>query len=98
MNLSSPEAPDQSALPVCDRVAFYACTTDPNRNTREVPVRAGVEIPARFSERGHDWILVSYVAPLPGESIDAAIVRETRELEDLVAEIRADALAAERVS
>lgn len=96
MNVAPSEVPDQSP---CDRVACYACTTDPSRPTRDLPVRAGASIPARFTDRtGHDWVLLTYVTPREGESLDDAIARESREDEAAIAAIQADAIALGRAS
>jgi hypothetical protein len=90
VNLSTPSTAQQ---PPCDRVAFYASKRDPSR-TLQQPVRSGASIPARFERHGDEFVLLSYVTPLRGETVDEAIARESAELQELVAEIEAEARAA----
>jgi hypothetical protein len=86
VNIATPGAAEQ---PPCDRIAFYASKRDPKR-TLQQPVRGGASIPARFERHGEEFLLLSYVTPLRGETVDEAIARETAEMQAYIDDIEAD--------
>lgn len=73
----------------CDRVALYG-TKQGDTRTRTYPLRGGVEVPLRFEDKGVEWVLLCLTTPQAGEDIDAAILREIRETEDIIADLLAE--------
>lgn len=79
----------QNADALNERVALYGTKTGEPR-TRQYPVRDGVSVPLRYEHNGVEWLLLAVVGVKPGETVDAAILRETRSIDAQIADLLAE--------